>query len=65
MGASKNVGINDYPKQSPIVNTQVKVCFNLNPTKTIDGMIVRDDSEEPFRRIESFKGEATLSYGCK
>ena len=51
MGIEKNIGLNAFPKQSSELGKKVKVCFNYNTSKLIEGKIVRDDMEEPFRTI--------------
>lgn len=40
-----------YPKQGNLLNQRVSVCFNYDTSKTIDGTVLRDDHEAPFKSI--------------
>ncbi len=48
MGTQIGVGVDTFPQQGSYLNKRVKVCFNYDTSKTLEGAIVRDDSEEPF-----------------
>ena len=47
MGVRSNIDIDNFPKQRSFLNTRVKVCFNYDTNRTVEGTIVRDDAEEP------------------
>lgn len=47
MGVHPNVGFDRFPKQGSFLGTRVLVCFDYDSTKTIEGTVVRDDSEDP------------------
>jgi hypothetical protein len=51
MGVHPNIGFKGFPKQGAHLNKGVVVCFNYDLANTIPGVVVRDDSEEPFRTI--------------
>jgi hypothetical protein len=51
MGAHKNITAEIFPKQGSMLNKNVKVCFHYDTSKQFDGMIIRDDVEEPFLTI--------------
>lgn len=48
MGCHKNIGFDEFPEQGYYLNKKVEVCFNYDATKTIEGICIRDDTEEPF-----------------
>lgn len=47
MGCHKNIGYDKFPEQGPHNGQRVKVCFNFNTERTISGVCVRDDIEDP------------------
>jgi hypothetical protein len=51
MGVHKNISYDKYPKQSDNVGKSVLVCFCYNTNKYIDGVIVRDDREDPWTTL--------------
>lgn len=51
MGYVKNVKMDLFPKQGSSLNKRVNVCFHYDTTKTIGGIVVRDDIEEPYIEI--------------
>jgi hypothetical protein len=51
MGVVKTIGIDSFPKQGALVGKRVKVCFAYNADVNIGGVVVRDDSEEPFETL--------------
>lgn len=48
MGVKNNISIDSFPKQGKHLGAEVEVCFHYDTANTIKGMIVRDDTEEPF-----------------
>lgn len=51
MGTHVNIDHQTFPKQGSFLNQRVKVCFNYDTDHIINGVIVRDDSDEPFQMI--------------
>jgi hypothetical protein len=49
MGVHPNISIDSFPKQGEFLNKAVSVCFNYDTSRRIDGMVIRDDAEEPGR----------------
>jgi hypothetical protein len=47
MGIEINVGADTFPKQGDWVGRTVRVCFNYDTSTETDGVIVRQDVEEP------------------
>ena len=66
MGVKKNISLLDFPKQGIWLNKEVSVCFNYETEFTVKGLIVRDDSEEPFLTIIKLNdGRYVLSTECQ
>lgn len=66
MGCVKNISINSFPKQGRALNARVIVCFHYDTTKTIHGIIVRSDTEEPGEEIIKLNdGRYILSTECQ
>jgi hypothetical protein len=56
MGAHPKITIDTFPKQEPEtaidgVGARVKVCFHYDSSRTIGGVFVRSDAEEPGKAI--------------
>lgn len=51
MGCHQNVGVSKFPKQSVIAGKRVEVIFDYDSSKVLHGVIVRADSESPFRLL--------------
>lgn len=51
MGSVSTVGYYDFPKQGELLNREVEVCFHRDTSKTLFGVVVRDDVERPFVTI--------------
>lgn len=65
MGVADNVSFDRFPKQGRYKGSRVRVCFDYDPTRTIDGTVVRDDAEEPGHMIIQLNdGRAVLSVEC-
>jgi hypothetical protein len=65
MGIEPAVGADTFPKQGDWVGRTVRVCFNYDSSTEIDGVIVRQDIEEPGRMIIALSnGRYVLSTEC-
>jgi len=65
MGTVANVSFDRFPKQGTYLMRRVEVCFNYDSAKTVGGMIVRDDAEEPGRMIIKLDNDRyVLSTEC-
>lgn len=51
MGSKPNVSHDKYPKQGKYLGVRVDVTFNYEFDKPIQGIMVRDDREEPWETI--------------
>lgn len=66
MGTHKNININKYPKQSWRLKAKVKLYFHYDTSKSLNGEIVREDTEEPFLMIiKSETGKFYLATECQ
>lgn len=68
MGVEKSIDINSFPKQYTAaeskmggIGRKVEVCFNYNASKTITGVIIRDDKGLPFQRSYVFRMAESFS----
>ena len=51
MGTRRNIGYDTFPKQGKYLGKRVNVCFHYDTSKTIEGVIVRDDIDPPYLEI--------------
>lgn len=51
MGIHPNVGFDKFPRQGQYLNKSCSVCFNYDTSKYTDGVIIRDDAEDPWLLI--------------
>lgn len=51
MGIEANVGFDRFPKQGFHLGETVRVCFSYDTSRQLSGVIVRDDTESPWRTI--------------
>ena len=51
MGYKKNITFDNFPKQGNWLGKQVKVYYHYDTTKFHEGVIVRDDMEDPGNTI--------------
>ena len=66
MGVCTHIDYKMFPKQSNHSGKRAKVCFNYNLKKTIGGVVVRDDMEEPWITIIKLDdGRHVLSIECQ
>lgn len=65
MGVSSLVGYDKFPEQGKFLGREVEVCFNYDTTKTLLGVVVRDDAEgEGTMIIQLEDGRYVLSTEC-
>lgn len=66
MGAHPNINYDKFPKQGSWLSQHVNVCFNYDTSKIWNGIIVRDDREEPFLTIIKLdNGNYIMSTECQ
>lgn len=66
MGCEKTIDAERFPKQGAHWGKQVRVCFNYDTSRTLLGLVVRDDAEEPGRMIIKLEdGRHVLSAECQ
>ena len=57
MGVVNNISYEKYPEQGRKLGQKVKVIYNYDFSKSHNGIIVRDDIEEPFETIIKLDNE--------
>lgn len=66
MGIHANIGIDKFPKQGAYLGKSVKVCFNYDLSKEIEGIIIRDDLEDPGLTIIALQdNRIVMSTECQ
>ncbi|CAE6754391.1 hypothetical protein [Paraburkholderia aspalathi] len=66
MGVKANITATDFPKQGALAGKRVAVCFHHDASRAIEGVVLRDDAEEPFRRIIHLDdGRVVLDTECQ
>ena len=66
MSAVRNISFDKFPKQGGHVGREAKVCFHYDTSKTLKGVIVRNDREEPFLTIIKLEdGRHVLATECQ
>lgn len=66
MGIQSGITAKEFPKQSSWKGNKVKVCFNFTIKDSIEGVIVRDDMEAPFKTIVKLDdGRYVLGTECQ
>jgi len=66
MAAQKNVGYDTFPKQGTFLNQTVAVVFHYDTTRTLFGVVVRDDCEEPgLMIIKLDDGRHVMATECQ
>lgn len=63
MGCVKYINLTEYPRQGTHLGKSVEVCFYYDASKTIDGKIIRDDAETPFKTIIQLTDGRVLEAG--
>lgn len=66
MGSVSNISIDLWPKQGSWFSHRVKVCFHYDTARTLNGVIVRDDNEDPWVTIIKLDdGRFILASECQ
>jgi hypothetical protein len=66
MGVHGKIGYDKFPQQGAHSGKKVEVCFNYDAERTIPGLIVRDDAEDPFITLIVLRdGRFVLSTECQ
>lgn len=66
MGVKANITATDFPKQGALAGKRVSVCFRHDTLRAVEGVVLRDDAEEPFRRIIHLDdGRVVLDTECQ
>ena len=66
MGVHENIAANRWPKQGSFLGARVRVCFHYDTSHMVDGIIVRDDAEEPgMCIIQLDNGRVVLATECQ
>lgn len=73
MGVVRNVGTNTFPKQYLAgdktfagIGRKVTVCFGYDTQNSLEGVIIRDDKEYPYRTIIRLAdGRVVLASECQ
>lgn len=66
MGCVKTIDAERFPKQGSHWGKQVRVCFDYDTSRTMLGLVVRDDAEEPGHMIIKLEdGRHVLSSECQ
>lgn len=66
MGEHANISFARFPKQGSYLLKEVEVCFNYDTSKTLSGIVVRDDAEAPgLMIIKLDNGRHVLSTECQ
>lgn len=65
MGVVKGISYDKFPAQGDYLGKRVKVCFEYDTSKVMEGEVVRDDKEAPGRLIIRLDdGRYVLSTEC-
>lgn len=51
MGTHAKITSSSFHKQGAMLTKRVECCFLHDVSKFVEGVVLRDDVEEPFRRI--------------
>ncbi|ENZ77970.1 MULTISPECIES: hypothetical protein [Ralstonia] len=66
MGTKANITAMEFPKQGGHAGKRVEVCFQQDTTRVIEGVVLREDVEEPFRTIIHLDdGRVVLDTECQ
>jgi len=65
-GNEKSISFERFPKQGSFLLREVLVCFDYDTSRTLKGLVVREDAEEPGRMIIKLEnGRYVLSTECQ
>jgi len=60
------IGFDRFPRQGDFKGSVVRVCFDYDPSRIVEGTVIRDDVEEPGRMIIQLDdGRVVLSTECQ
>ena len=60
------VGFDRFPEQGPFKGREVRVCFDFDPSRTVEGTVIRCDAEAPGRMIIQLDdGRVVMSTECQ
>jgi hypothetical protein len=66
MGVHKNITFTKFPAQSNDLGRRVRVCYHYEVEKAHEGVIVRDDVEDPgIMLIRLDNGRHVLAAECQ
>jgi hypothetical protein len=66
MGVVESIRADHFPRQSDRIGKRVRVCFNYDTSMTVNGTVVRDDMEAPWRMIIRLDdGRHVLATECQ
>lgn len=66
MGVVEGVSADRWPKQGSHLGARVEVCFNYDTSRTVRGIVLRDDCEAPGEMIIQLdNGRVVRSVECQ
>ena len=66
MGVKANITATEFPKQGALAGKRVAVCFRHDTSRVVEGVVLRDDADEPHRRIIHLDdGRVVLDTECQ
>jgi hypothetical protein len=66
MGTIATITASTFPKQSDLRGKRVKAIFHYETTRQVEGVLLRDDVEEPFRTVIHLDdGRVVLGCECQ
>ena len=66
MGNTQHINADKFPKQGSWIGQRVRVCYDYNTTRAVEGVVIRDDTTEPgLMIIHTDDGRALLSTECQ
>lgn len=61
-----SISADRWPEQGNFLGARVQVCFHYDTSRLFDGIVLRDDAEEPGRMIIQLdNGRVVLSTECQ
>lgn len=65
MGVVATITTTQFPKQGSRLGARCQVCFHYDTRSPVEGVIVRDDAEDPWQLIiQLTNGRYVLSTEC-
>jgi hypothetical protein len=66
MGVSPDINADTYPKQGYYMGWKVDVCYNYDPSRKTEGVVIRDDAVAPHLTIiQTVDGRVLLATECQ